>query len=338
MTQSKPCPSCDGSMVYETRYDKVNYLNFSKSFRTTGWWCTSCSEAVFEGPELQAAERALDSLKADVRKTHGSIELELHKDKLELQTTLEAAKAETERLRALVHEWAGAAHPVVRGDSRPDTLRRRIGDLDRQAADAMATYRRLDAAERMIRGLAARVDRDGGQTQEGDPSLEATAARVDAAIAVLNNHSDQLNVLRLAPGELRETRRLTRELEELRTVLEQRDPWVEAALKDYDFLATLLRDHGVQYWDDTTTAIGELIVYLGKQSAHALGRLAAKVRLSAETYRTCYTALLDSMLGAQEKGDAVLTKKLHAALLELQHVYEENRHEPASTERLPHGG
>ena len=53
-------------------------------------------------------------------------------------------------------------------------------------ARLMEIYRyKAETLERMIRNIAARVDRDGGQTQEEDEDLAATVARIDAKIAAL---------------------------------------------------------------------------------------------------------------------------------------------------------
>jgi len=62
----KTCPACGASMLHETRQDTVDYKGHSKSFDVTGWWCSSCDEAIFEGPELEAAERAFVELRAEV--------------------------------------------------------------------------------------------------------------------------------------------------------------------------------------------------------------------------------------------------------------------------------
>lgn len=66
MKNKKTCPSCAGAMKYETRQDKVTYKGHTKSFDSTGWWCTSCDEAIFEGPELEKAEKAFVELRAEV--------------------------------------------------------------------------------------------------------------------------------------------------------------------------------------------------------------------------------------------------------------------------------
>lgn len=65
-TQKKKCPSCGGTMTYETREDTVKYKKHEKKFKTTGWWCSSCTEAIFEGPELRRAEEAFIQLRAEV--------------------------------------------------------------------------------------------------------------------------------------------------------------------------------------------------------------------------------------------------------------------------------
>lgn len=62
----KACPSCGGAMRYETREDFVEYKGHRKKFSVTGWWCTSCDEAIFEGPDLERAERAFVELRAEV--------------------------------------------------------------------------------------------------------------------------------------------------------------------------------------------------------------------------------------------------------------------------------
>jgi HTH-type transcriptional regulator/antitoxin MqsA len=53
-------------MKYETRDDSVEYHGRTKAFKSTGWWCTSCDEAILEGPELEKAERAFVELRAEV--------------------------------------------------------------------------------------------------------------------------------------------------------------------------------------------------------------------------------------------------------------------------------
>lgn len=53
-------------MAHEERQDTVEYKGHSKAFDVTGWWCSSCDEAIFEGPELEAAERAFVELRAEV--------------------------------------------------------------------------------------------------------------------------------------------------------------------------------------------------------------------------------------------------------------------------------
>lgn len=63
----KTCPACGGAMLHEKRQDSVDYRSHRKSFDVTGWWCTSCEEAIFEGPELEAAERAFVELRAEVQ-------------------------------------------------------------------------------------------------------------------------------------------------------------------------------------------------------------------------------------------------------------------------------
>jgi HTH-type transcriptional regulator/antitoxin MqsA len=53
-------------MKYETREDFVEYKGHRRAFESTGWWCTACNEAIFEGPELQKAEQAFVGLRAEV--------------------------------------------------------------------------------------------------------------------------------------------------------------------------------------------------------------------------------------------------------------------------------
>lgn len=65
-SSKKTCSSCGGAMRHETREDFVEYKEHRKAFKVSGWWCTSCDEAIFEGPELEAAERAFVELRAEV--------------------------------------------------------------------------------------------------------------------------------------------------------------------------------------------------------------------------------------------------------------------------------
>lgn len=65
-TAKKNCPSCGGAMKHETREDSVEYKGHQKTFQVTGWWCSSCNEAIFEGPALQVAEQAFVQLRAEV--------------------------------------------------------------------------------------------------------------------------------------------------------------------------------------------------------------------------------------------------------------------------------
>ncbi len=62
----KACPACGASMRRETRTDSVEYKGHRKTFDATGWWCMSCDEAIFEGPELEVAERVFVELRAEV--------------------------------------------------------------------------------------------------------------------------------------------------------------------------------------------------------------------------------------------------------------------------------
>ena len=62
----KTCPSCGSVMRYEMREDSVEYKGHKKTFDVTGWWCTSCDEAIFEGSQLEVAERAFVELRAEV--------------------------------------------------------------------------------------------------------------------------------------------------------------------------------------------------------------------------------------------------------------------------------
>lgn len=65
-SSKKSCPSCGEAMRREIREDVVEYKGHRKAFEVSGWWCTSCDEAIFEGPELEAAERAFVELRAEV--------------------------------------------------------------------------------------------------------------------------------------------------------------------------------------------------------------------------------------------------------------------------------
>lgn len=62
----KTCPSCGAAMVFETREDHVTYAAHRRAFEVEGHWCTSCDEAIFEGPSLTKAERVFIELRAEV--------------------------------------------------------------------------------------------------------------------------------------------------------------------------------------------------------------------------------------------------------------------------------
>ncbi|MEY4515387.1 MAG: hypothetical protein RLZZ450_7509 [Pseudomonadota bacterium] len=66
LQRSKSCPACGAAMRFETRPDHVEYKGQRKEFESTGWWCSACDEAIFEGPALQVAERAFVELRAEV--------------------------------------------------------------------------------------------------------------------------------------------------------------------------------------------------------------------------------------------------------------------------------
>ncbi len=67
LPSKKTCPACGRAMLHEKRQDSVEYKDHHKSFDVTGWWCSSCGEAIFEGPALEAAERAFVELRAEVQ-------------------------------------------------------------------------------------------------------------------------------------------------------------------------------------------------------------------------------------------------------------------------------
>ena len=86
--KKKTCPSCGGAMKYESRTDKVTYKAHTKSFESTGWWCTSCDEAIFEGPELEKAEKAFIELRAEVEQVVLPEEIALIRAQLSTLTAL----------------------------------------------------------------------------------------------------------------------------------------------------------------------------------------------------------------------------------------------------------
>lgn len=66
LKKTKACPECGGAMHYERRNDRIEYKGHFKVIPLLGWWCGSCAEAIFEGRELLAAERAFVELRAEV--------------------------------------------------------------------------------------------------------------------------------------------------------------------------------------------------------------------------------------------------------------------------------
>lgn len=64
MTNRKTCPACGGEMTYETRPDTIPAKGQTRSVESTGWWCNTCDEAIFDGAELERADREFQRTRA----------------------------------------------------------------------------------------------------------------------------------------------------------------------------------------------------------------------------------------------------------------------------------
>jgi HTH-type transcriptional regulator / antitoxin MqsA len=82
--KTQPCPECGDEMKYEKHADEVTYLGHTQALKTLGWWCSKCGEAILDGAALQARERALLELKAEVDGVLGPDEVAAARERLGL--------------------------------------------------------------------------------------------------------------------------------------------------------------------------------------------------------------------------------------------------------------
>ncbi len=64
--KTQPCIECRGTMTFKTKADQLEYKGYTTTVRTKGWWCDTCGEGVVAGEALNASEKALMELKAEV--------------------------------------------------------------------------------------------------------------------------------------------------------------------------------------------------------------------------------------------------------------------------------
>lgn len=60
------CPECGGTMVFEERYDTIEYKGVKDVVPMSGIWCISCDEAIFSGQPLIDREKAWLEIKRKV--------------------------------------------------------------------------------------------------------------------------------------------------------------------------------------------------------------------------------------------------------------------------------
>ena len=60
------CPSTGEIMERGYRQITISYKGQSKSFDMPGWYCEACDEGIHTGKDMQASDRALNALKAEV--------------------------------------------------------------------------------------------------------------------------------------------------------------------------------------------------------------------------------------------------------------------------------
>jgi YgiT-type zinc finger domain-containing protein len=53
-------------MLFQEQPDEIEYRGHMRTFRTLGWWCSECGEAIFDGEALRAREKDFLELKAEV--------------------------------------------------------------------------------------------------------------------------------------------------------------------------------------------------------------------------------------------------------------------------------
>jgi HTH-type transcriptional regulator / antitoxin MqsA len=148
--KKKACPSCGSSMVHETRTDTVEYHDHRKEFEATGWWCTKCDEAIFEGPALEKAERAFVELRAAVDEVMLPEQIAEIRAKLKLSQR-EAGKVLGGGPRAFQKYEAGAV-PV----STPmNNLLKLLGNDPKRIRELSVSVIRSRTSSRASRGVRA---------------------------------------------------------------------------------------------------------------------------------------------------------------------------------------
>jgi HTH-type transcriptional regulator / antitoxin MqsA len=60
------CPACGAAMVRDMRPVEYEYKGEKTSIVQPGWYCASCAEAVFIGPDISETEPALAEFRAQV--------------------------------------------------------------------------------------------------------------------------------------------------------------------------------------------------------------------------------------------------------------------------------
>lgn len=61
---TRPCPSCGGTMVYGEREETVTYQGHSLTYLQPGWHCDGCDDGIVEGLDNEVADAALHEVTA----------------------------------------------------------------------------------------------------------------------------------------------------------------------------------------------------------------------------------------------------------------------------------
>jgi HTH-type transcriptional regulator/antitoxin MqsA len=63
---SEICPECGHEMTRDIRPLTITYKGLTTTFDMPGWYCVSCGEGVHTGKDMEASDRGLHYLKAQV--------------------------------------------------------------------------------------------------------------------------------------------------------------------------------------------------------------------------------------------------------------------------------
>lgn len=64
---TRPCPSCEGRMVYGVQEETVTYKGQSLTYLQPGWHCEACGDGIIEGADNEVADAALHEVMAQAK-------------------------------------------------------------------------------------------------------------------------------------------------------------------------------------------------------------------------------------------------------------------------------